>query len=80
MMGKFKSQIKTVLASMIEYIEENDEPEYTLNEVNECETILNAYVVDLMQNMDDQNGILLCVQTVVESLNELNAKVDCHLI
>lgn len=79
---KYKEMVdKMVVASMLSYMEEDEECGYTSDNVKACKVLLDGYL-DVLKTMkapsDDE--IMQQVKNVVLSLNELNEKADYALI
>ena len=81
-LDKFKEMVdKNVVASMLDYMSEDEECGYTADEVEECKALLNNYLDALkIMNEPSDDEIMQQVKNVVLSLNELNETVDYALI
>ncbi len=71
-------KIETLKTTMINYME-LAQPDYTESDVNECITILNVYVLDIIESKS-QNEALEVVKSTILELNHLNNNCNGQLI
>jgi hypothetical protein len=69
-----------VLRSMIDYMDDIDDCDYTQQDIDKCGTILDSYIDELMLCDKDEKSIMNCVEKIVVALNELNKECDYSLI
>lgn len=67
---------------MYDFIEDDDEPAYLKEDVQECDDIVTAFIthIDTHPQKSDYTWILQQVETFVKALNALNAKHENQLI
>ena len=81
-MNQYKKQVdETVIESMISFMTEWDDCDYTMEDIESCKNILYTYLDHLaaMDNPTDDE-IMKQVEITVLSLNDLNEKTDYALI
>jgi hypothetical protein len=72
----------SILNGMVEYIEDNDAPPYTQNDINDCEAIISNFIRELSQAPPNSNYALALdkVKDTVLKLNALNERCDYSII
>ena len=80
--AKIKDEVLDSMARfMLSYNEDGEEPPYTQEDIDTCESILKDYVEALFSLTDkDDDPIMSEVEKVVIKLNELNEELDYSLI
>ena len=81
-MNQYKKQVdETIVESMISFMTEWDDCDYTMEDIEQCRKILYTYL-DQLEAMDNpgDNEIMEQVRIAVLALNDLNEKTDYALI
>jgi len=67
---------------MYDFIEDDDEPAYQKEDVQECDDIVTAFIhnIDTSIQKSDYTWVLKQVETFVKTLNALNIKHENQLI
>ncbi len=76
---KLKKILSLVIQDMHDFIEDDEDAEYTVADVDRCEKILKTFLKESAEKQD-KTSFLKGVEKAVLALNELNAEVDETLI
>lgn len=73
---------RDILNGMVEYIEDDDAPPYTQNDINDCDAIISNFIRELSQAPQNSNYAVALdkVKDTVLKLNELNERCDFSII
>ena len=82
MKAKIEEKKKYLLHWMYDFIEDDDEPAYEKNDVDECDEVLTTFLNDVGTNPSraDFSWLSSKVEEMVKQLNDLNAKHEQQLI
>ena len=81
MNAEIKDKKKYLLHWMYDFIEDDDEPAYLKEHVEECDQILTSFINKVASNSSsDFLWVSAQVESLVQKLNELNFKLDHQLI
>jgi len=73
-----KPLLKSIQYGMLDYIDGEEAPEYTSDDVNQCITLLLEFMTVMDSETQTIESTLYEVQELVLSLNDLNARcVNC---
>ena len=82
MNAKIAEKKKYLLHWMYDFIDDDDEPAYLKQHVEECDQLLTTFIKDVLS--EDQNTefswVAKQVERLVRALNDLNLKLDHQLI
>ena len=85
--NKFKAKKDDdILRSMIDYMngDEDDDEDfncgYTQQDIDQCASILDSYIDELIVAKKDEKTIMKAVKGVITKLNKLNKKCDHSII
>lgn len=82
MNAQIEEKKKYLLHWMYDFIEDDDEPAYQKQDVDECDQILTAFINSVAgsENKTDFSWISSQVERLVKTLNMLNEKHDHQLL
>jgi len=82
MNDKIEEKKKYLLHWMYDFIEDDDEPAYFIEHVEECDQVLTSFIYNIANSSksSDFSWVSSQVQTLVKTLNILNLKLDHQLI
>lgn len=75
-----KNILKGIQYDLLDYIEDEEDAEYTVEDVTECITLLLEFMSNVEERVTDLNTAEIEVRELVLSLNELNEQCADALI
>lgn len=75
-----KNILKGIQYDLLDYIDGDEDAEYTAEDVTACITLLLEFMSNVEDKVNDQNTAEIEVRELVLSLNELNEQCDHALI
>lgn len=75
-----KTILKSIQYGMLDFIEGEDAPDYTPEDVTACITLLLEFMTEIEFEPQTQESAKSHIKDLVLSLNDLNAKCDASLI
>jgi hypothetical protein len=75
-----KSLLKSIQYGMLDFIEGDDDPDYTSTDVTTCITLLLEFMTEIEYETQTKESVKNHVRDLVLALNDLNAKCDDCLI
>jgi len=80
-LDKLQEQVLDSILDYMSYFEDDEEPEFTKDDVARCEALLKDFLVALSELKEpDDAAIMAEVEKVVLALNALNEELDYALI
>jgi hypothetical protein len=82
MKSKIKEKKDYLLHWMYDFIEDDDEPAYLPQHVEECDQLLTSFIDEVANNANksDYSWLTSRIEQLIKQLNELNFKLDHQLI
>ncbi|HNX58987.1 MAG TPA: hypothetical protein PKK43_07795 [Spirochaetota bacterium] len=68
-----------LLQGMLEFIKDDENADYSPDEVDQCDSILKDFLLNASK-LDNKDAFIQEVRKTVLALNDLNEKVDCSII
>ncbi|KZY29120.1 MULTISPECIES: hypothetical protein [unclassified Oleiphilus] len=82
MNSTIKEKKDYLLHWMYDFIEDDEEPAYLAQHVEECDQLITAFIHDVTSNHqnNDFSWVSTQIESLVKKLNDLNFKLDHQLI